>query len=283
MSRLLPVSFLILVLTTVWGCSPQQSAWKKAREADTPESYEQFLKHYPNGDFSAQAQARLKDLYTERDWQTARDADTPDAYQTFLKGHPEGKDADEARRRIEDFNAAQTPGTTSASAGPAAAGEAPPAAGAGANGPTAAAAPSTSVPAAPAPSAPAPAKEPRAATAGAGSAQSSGAGAQRAAGAAARPSSKHLARTAPATGYRLQLGAFRKGGERAANRHWAALKKRYPALLKGLSPKVVATHSKSGTLYRLQVAGVSEQRARHICQSLKAQSQACVVVRPAHG
>ena len=49
------------------------------------------MKKYPSGEFTAQAQARVKELYEERDWQKARDADTQEAYQAFLKQYPEGK------------------------------------------------------------------------------------------------------------------------------------------------------------------------------------------------
>ena len=91
------------------GCSRQQSDWQRAREANTADAYEQFLKKYPSGEFTAQAQARLKELYEERDWQKARDADTLDAYQAFLRQHPEGKWTEEARIRVENFALAQTP------------------------------------------------------------------------------------------------------------------------------------------------------------------------------
>ena len=62
------------------GCSRQQSDWQKTRETNTPEAYEQFVKKYPSGEFTPQAQARLKELYDDRDWQKARDADTPEAF-----------------------------------------------------------------------------------------------------------------------------------------------------------------------------------------------------------
>jgi outer membrane protein assembly factor BamD (BamD/ComL family) len=64
---------------TVAGCSRQQSDWQKARETNTADAYEQFLKKYPTGEFTAQAEARVKELYEERDWQKARDADTQEA------------------------------------------------------------------------------------------------------------------------------------------------------------------------------------------------------------
>jgi hypothetical protein len=80
--------FLVLALTAglaLSGCSRQQSDWEKTRTANTTDAYELFLKKYPSGEFSAQAQARVKELYEERDWQKARDTDTLDAYQAFLK------------------------------------------------------------------------------------------------------------------------------------------------------------------------------------------------------
>ncbi len=103
---------LVLCLTAllgVSGCSRQQSDWEKAVGVNTAETYEQFLKKYPSGDFTAQAQARLKELYEERDWQKARDTDTLEGYQAFLKQYPEGKWTEEARIRVENFTLASAP------------------------------------------------------------------------------------------------------------------------------------------------------------------------------
>jgi hypothetical protein len=61
------------------------------------------------------------------------------------------------------------------------------------------------------------------------------------------------------------------------------LQKEYPALLGGLSSKVLISKTSAGQLYRLQTTGVTEKRARQICSSLKAGSQACVVVSPRQG
>jgi cell division septation protein DedD len=99
---------LVLVLG-VAGCSRQQSDWEKTRAANTTDAYEVFLKKYPSGEFSAQAQARVKELYEERDWLKARDTDTAEAYQAFLKQYPEGKYTEEARIRVENFTLAATP------------------------------------------------------------------------------------------------------------------------------------------------------------------------------
>src|SRR5882762_11643450 len=97
------------LLLYISGCSRQQSDWEKTRAANTTDSYEQFIKKYPNGEFTAQAQARVKELYEERDWQKARDTDTQEAYQAFLKQYPEGKWTEEARIRVENFTLAQAP------------------------------------------------------------------------------------------------------------------------------------------------------------------------------
>ena len=133
------------------GCSRQQSDWEKTRAANTTDAYEQFLKKYPSGEFTAQAQARVKELYEERDWQKARDTDTQEAYQAFLKQYPEGKWTEEARIRVENFTLAQPP----ANGTPAAADERhPPGNTAGADASATGSAPATPAaqPAAPAPS-----------------------------------------------------------------------------------------------------------------------------------
>jgi len=91
------------------GCSRQQSDWEKTRTSNSTDAYEQFVKKYPSGEFTAQAQARLRELYEEREWQKARDTDTVDAYQAFLKQYPEGKWSEEARIRVENFTLAAAP------------------------------------------------------------------------------------------------------------------------------------------------------------------------------
>jgi cell division protein FtsN len=239
--------FLVLSLTfalALSGCSRQQSDWEKTRAANTTDAYELFLKKYPTGEFTTQAQARVKELYEERDWKKARDTDTLDAYQAFLKQYPEGKWTEEARIRVENFTLAAAP----SNATPAGA-EAPPSE---TTPPPTAPKPASN----PAPSKPAPSK-PAAAKAAAGS-------------------SAHAA-TKQQGSYGVQLGAFKSGSD-AANKRWTKLEKEYPKVLSGLSPKVSPKKGASGMLYRLQVAGLTEKRAHAICKALKTHSQACVLI-----
>src|ERR1700721_241569 len=117
-------TFALAAVLALSGCSRQQSDWQKTRETNTADAYEQFLKKYPTGEFTAQAQARVKELYEERDWQKARDTDTAEAYQAFLKQYPEGKWTEEARIRVENFTLAQAP-SNATPPGTASTGEAP--------------------------------------------------------------------------------------------------------------------------------------------------------------
>ncbi len=251
------------------GCSRQQSDWQKTRESNTPEAYEQFVKKYPSGEFTPQAQARLKELYDDRDWQKARDADTPEAYQAYLNQYPDGQSAIEARNRLENFSMAQSPAGT-----PSAPGSAPQAA-AGTSGPVGAGSPGSSD------------EEPPAA---APPAAKSGTAPQvpmpaphRAPAVAAAPTHAHSSGAKEATGdYALQLGAFHSGSA-AANKRWEHLQKEYPSLLAGLNSKVVPKKTASGTLYRLQAPGLTESHARRICKDLKAKSQPCIIVRTERG
>jgi cell division protein FtsN len=232
------------------GCSREQSDWEKARAANNSDAYELFVKKYPSGSFTAQAQARLKELYEERDWQKARDSDTPDAYQAFLKQYPEGKWAQEARIRVENFSLAQAP-----LGAPAAASAVPP------EGESALPASPNAAATAAAPAAPNPAAAPKPA--------------------AAPPVAAAPATAAAAGAYGVQLGAF-SSGKKAAEKHWATLQKKSPKLLAGLTPKIHSSKTSKGTVYRLQVAGLSKTQALAICKDLKGKSQACTVLKPAH-
>jgi cell division septation protein DedD len=239
------LSLGLALLLALSACSRQQSDWEKTRTANTADAYELFLKKYPTGEFTAQAKARIKELYEEHDWQKARDTDTLEAYQAFLKQYPEGKWAEEARIRVENFTLAQAPPNAAPAGSEPANAPGGPAAGAAA---AAAGAPPASAP---------PAAKPQANPTS-----------------AAKPSAKEGS-------YGIQLGAFKSSAD-AANRRWAHLTKEYPKLLSGLSPTVSPKKSASGTLYRLQVTGLTEKHARALCKSLKAKSQGCVLTHPGH-
>jgi SPOR domain len=254
------VALYLLLLIGLTGCSRQQSDWEKTRAANTTDSYEQFLKKYPNGEFTAQAQARVKELYEERDWQKARDTDTLEGYQAFLKQYPEGKWTEEARIRVENFSLAQapsstTPGAADSAASASATGNATP--GDANSSALGSASPHAALPSpalAPSPLRSANAVPPNL-PAGSANVQSGS--------------------------YGVQLGAF-KSSATAAHQRWVHLYKADPKPLAGLSPTVSPKKGASGTLYRLQVVGLTEKHARSICAGLKLKAQPCLLLPPAH-
>ena len=96
------------------GCSHEAADWKKATGADSTDSYQQFLKDHPSSSYAAAANARIRDLMTDRDWQTAASTDTREAYEAFIAQHADSKWVQEARIRIENF--AQAGGATASAA-----------------------------------------------------------------------------------------------------------------------------------------------------------------------
>ncbi len=275
------LGFCCAVVLGLSGCSRQQSDWQKTREANSADAYEQFLKKYPSGEFTAQAQARVKELYEERDWQKARDTDTPEAYQAFLKQYPDGKWTEEARIRVENFTLAQAPsGPAAATPGRVESGGTESGVAANTSGAAPASAGAETAPAAPPPApASAPPPPPPKPVAAAPAPPSPSV----AAAPVPKPSPKTaLQAKSRSAAYAVQLGAF-KSGQGAAQKHWVQLQKEYPAALAGLSYKVLPKTTAGGKLYRLQAIDLTERRAREVCSALKAKSQACVVVPPGHG
>ena len=101
------------------------------------------------------------------------------------------------------------------------------------------------------------------------------------------PKSEPVAQPAPAPKpaategrFRVQLGAFRD--EAAARGEWNRLTKRYPAVLGGLSLRIqqVDLGAGKGVFHRIQGGMLTEDGAEKACATLKAQNQACLLVRP---
>ena len=80
--------------------------------------------------------------------------------------------------------------------------------------------------------------------------------------------------------FRVQLGAVRE--EAAARSEWNRLTKRYPDVLGGLELRIqqVDLGSGKGVFHRIQGGMLSEAAAEKACATLKAQNQACLLVRP---
>lgn len=238
---------LIAALLAVAACSAEQQDWRAAEAAGTSEAYQHFLEQHPESELAAKARERVADFLEERDWSQASGIGSADAYRGFLAAHPNGRWAQEARIRIESYAlgsiprmAPQAPGQTASRA--------------------------TGVNILRLASASAPAPTPAAVGPAAVAAMASAVGASPA------------ARSTSVSRYAVQLGAF--GSQASADREWQRLQSRFGTQLSGLSAQVVPAGTSSGQLYRLQASAAGEAQARAICDSLKAQSQACVPVLP---
>jgi cell division protein FtsN len=209
----------------------------------------------------------------QSDWEKTRTANTADAYELFLKKYPSGEFTAQAKAQLKglyeerDWQKARDTDTLDAYQAflkqyPE--GKWTEEARIRVENFTLASAPSTPSPAGtetpPPQAAPPPAPTPKPA-------------------AAKAPAPSAHAAMKPQGSYGVQLGAFKSGAD-AANTRWARLDKEYPSLFSGLTPKVSPKKAASGTLYRLQVANLSEKRANSICKTLKAQRQACVLLHP---
>lgn len=79
-----------------------------------------------------------------------------------------------------------------------------------------------------------------------------------------------------ATGSVVQLGAYKNTAQ--AERAWAALRTRFPALA-GLTKVIVPYSTGASTGYRLRAAASSPEAARQACQAVQAGGESCFIAR----
>ncbi len=98
------------VLLFLTGCASQ--AYQRAKEADTLEAYQDFLREHPKDEMAEPAEARIEEL----EFAQAQKLHTVLAYKRFLEAYPEATQARAARSLLEGlrFNAAKEAGTVTA-------------------------------------------------------------------------------------------------------------------------------------------------------------------------
>ena len=257
-------ALLVALAALAGGCSREQQDWRAAEGADTGEAWQRFVEQHPESELAPQARARIAEIAEQRDWQHATSVATAQAYREFLGAHSHGKWSEEARIRIEAFSLGSAPRIGPPAMRSASAAQPPP--GVRALQLATAAAPAPVAHGAegetPAPVAVTPADALGAAPADA----------------TVLASATSVAAPAAPGGYGVQLGAF--GSEANADREWQRLQERFGTELRGLSPRIVASSTNAGELYRLQAPAGGEAQARAICESLRQQAQPCVPVLP---
>lgn len=83
------------------------NAWKKAKDADTEDGYDEYLRNFPQGEFKELAAAAYARKQTEaaaqleeQRWEVAKLKDNPEGYQKYLDQYPAGLHATEAKAKI---------------------------------------------------------------------------------------------------------------------------------------------------------------------------------------
>jgi|GEM_PF-709362 len=83
--------------------SLEAADWARAKAADTPEAYGEYLAKHPNGANAAEARRLQTDGLSDRErnaWEDARKENTIAAYETYLRRYPNGAFRAEADTRI---------------------------------------------------------------------------------------------------------------------------------------------------------------------------------------
>lgn len=82
---------------------PEPAAWHKAKKTNSVDSYEAYLREYPDGPHAAAAQAALQGLKEAAAWAQAENENTPEAFDHFRDVWPTGRFADAARQRADQL------------------------------------------------------------------------------------------------------------------------------------------------------------------------------------
>jgi len=89
------IMLLVAIGIMVSGCA--NHAFQTARQLDTIQAYDDFLKQYPKNQHAVDAKSRKEDLLCQQIVQK----DEIDPYQQYLKMYPQGKCAAEVRQKLE--------------------------------------------------------------------------------------------------------------------------------------------------------------------------------------
>lgn len=93
MKNLLLVTLMIIISAT---CFPQKGKWKKAQKANTIESYQEFLRNYPESEFFNAANLKLIEL----EFNKAKKVNTIDGYKYFLDEYGENSFTEEVKNNL---------------------------------------------------------------------------------------------------------------------------------------------------------------------------------------
>jgi hypothetical protein len=96
--RILMITVILAGSMVLTGCS--SSTWEDARQADSYEAYQAYIKDNPNGDHVKVAKIRSDSLY----WATIQDDTTAQRFETYLTQFPDGQFKSEAQIKLNQIS-----------------------------------------------------------------------------------------------------------------------------------------------------------------------------------
>lgn len=96
-----------IVLLLLGACSRESTDWDRAVKADTPASYQEFLKRYPTGDRSKLATVRAAALVEQRQWLVLSQQPSVSGLSVFLRDNPNSIWAADAKQALGKLSAPQ--------------------------------------------------------------------------------------------------------------------------------------------------------------------------------
>lgn len=90
---------LLLAIFCIFSACAEKKDWEKAKQANSAEAYQAFLKNHPEGRYVDKAKSAIEDL----EWDKAIKTNTIGVYHEFLKKYPKSLHASEAKSFIDKF------------------------------------------------------------------------------------------------------------------------------------------------------------------------------------
>jgi len=95
--RIIIMIAAVMALNQLYGCN-SGSSWDEAKQTDTYEAYQNYIKMNPEGEHLAEARNRVDSLY----WESVAGDTIADSFETYLEKFPEGRFRSEAQAKIID-------------------------------------------------------------------------------------------------------------------------------------------------------------------------------------
>ena len=85
------IKFIVIIGLLLVGCSSEEGDWKKAKELNTINSYDDFLKKYNQSKYVPEAKIIIQDFKATNDFEKAKQLNEIKYYEEFLKTYPLSK------------------------------------------------------------------------------------------------------------------------------------------------------------------------------------------------